>query len=187
MIKKKFILHKKVFNTVKASVICVDSLVQWHLASTHSPPFRPKYLWVHSSCRTITTQGEWGLFIGLCGSQSGCREWVTRRPLHLSTLTWCFTCRSPDLKISLPVQYNLHLRHIVSRELQQTRCSSLVSFPQTKTGSHGGGQFPIHYQDEQWLQGLHFRRWAWLLWCFYFLVLLDDREWLCYLGKILLY
>lgn len=58
--------------------------------------FKLKYLWAHSACRTITSPGEWGLLIGFCSSQSECKEWVTGKPLHLSALTWYFTCRSSD-------------------------------------------------------------------------------------------
>lgn len=56
---------------------------------------RQAYLCAHSVCSTIT-MSEWGPPIGPDDSQSQCRERVTRKPLHLSPLTWYFTWLSAD-------------------------------------------------------------------------------------------
>lgn len=56
---------------------------------------RQAYLWAHSVCRTIT-MSEWRVAIGPDDNQSQYREWVTRKPLRLSALTWYFTWLSSD-------------------------------------------------------------------------------------------
>lgn len=86
---------KESVNKAEASLIVVDSVVLWHLATTLSTfetglPMSSLCLWDNNNLN------EGWLLIGPDRSQSESKEWVTSKLLHLSALTWYFTWLSTD-------------------------------------------------------------------------------------------